>query len=65
MPPAAQTPVEAHKAVTHAVVPVQQPSHKRRKTRRTHGRRAITPIKGRRAHTHHKSHVQANVIKMQ
>ncbi len=47
------------------VVPVQQPAQKRRKTRRTHGRRAITPIKGRRAHTHHRSHVQATVVKMQ
>lgn len=27
------------------------------KTRRTHGKRAITPLKRRRAHTHHRSHV--------
>jgi hypothetical protein len=29
---------------------------KRAKTRRSHGRRALTPIKSRRAYTHHKSH---------
>ena len=67
MPPATQTPAETHNAITQAVVPVQQAAHKRRKTRRTHGRRAITPIKGRRAHTHHRSHghAQVSVVKTQ
>jgi hypothetical protein len=62
MPPTLQVTDTASK---QAVVPVQQSVHKRRKTRRTHGRRAITPIKGRRAYTHHRSHVNTTVVKMQ
>ena len=43
----------------------QVPDHKKyAKTRRIHGRRAITPIKGRRAHTHHKQRVSASVVKL-
>lgn len=50
-----------------AVAPRQQilplsMSKKCAKTRRTHGKRAITPIKRRRAHTHHRPHV--NVVKV-
>ncbi len=41
------------------------PDHKKyAKTRRVHGRRAITPIKGRRAHTHHKQRVAAAIVKL-
>ncbi len=40
----------------HAEFAKRAPPPKRAKTRRTHGRRALTPIKSRRAYTHHKSH---------
>ncbi len=44
---------------------IPAPDHKKyAKTRRIHGRRAITPIKGRRAHTHHKQRVAATVVKL-
>jgi hypothetical protein len=50
-----------------AVAPHQQilplsMSKKCAKTRRTHGKRAITPLKRRRAQTHHRPHV--NVVKI-
>lgn len=40
--------------------------HKRAKTRRTHGRRALTPIRSRRALTHHRAHAtkQYSVVKI-
>lgn len=50
-----------------AIAPQQQVlplsmNKKLAKTRRTHGKRAITPIKRRRAHTHHRPHI--NVVKI-
>jgi hypothetical protein len=42
--------------------PHPKPKYMRAKTRRTHGRRAITPIRGRRAHTRH--HHTANPIQI-
>jgi hypothetical protein len=52
---------------THQITPAQhhKPKYIRAKTRRTHGRRAITPIRGRRAHTrHHHSANPLQIIKM-
>ncbi len=40
-----------------AFQPLPQQPKKAPKTRRVHGRRAITPIRRRRAHTHHKPHM--------
>ena len=48
-----------YEAVAFQEPPVEQ---KNNKTRRTHGRRAITPMKRRKAKTYHKPHV--NVVKL-
>jgi hypothetical protein len=53
---------ESHPPKNPIVQVTQQKKHI--KTRRIHGRRAITPIKGRRAHTHHKQRLAANVVKL-
>ena len=61
--PANGPPQPAQKAHT---MPTEhlKPKYARAKTRRTHGRRAITPIRGRRAHTrHHHSAVPVQIIK--
>lgn len=57
---------QAQQAQQPHTIPAEKPKSRyaRAKTRRTHGRRAVTPIRGRRAHTrHHHTAVPLTIIK--